>query len=115
MTFALLLAVVLDAPLAQSATCTLPAYKAPAEWRACKKDEECWLASDACRKCQDFVAVNKVYSLQATQQDLEQRLKANCIKKCEMCDMRTVELKCLDGYCTAKRVKLKPAAPDAGQ
>lgn len=116
MTFALLLAVVLDAPLAQSAACTLPPYQAPAEWRACKKDDECTLASDACRMCQDFVPVHKAHSLPATQADLEKRLKARCIKKCEQsCDPRSVEVKCVDGFCAAKRVKVKPQAADAGQ
>ena len=114
MTFALIVSLMLPVSLGQSQNCTLPPYKATNEQRACTKDDDCTLASDACRMCQDFIPVNKVNSIPVTMDDLEKRLAAKCIKQCEQkCDPRSVVVKCVDSYCTASKVKLV-AVPDGG-
>lgn len=112
MTFALALSVFFQAPLAQA--CTLPKYEPPKEWRECKKDDDCTFASDDCRMCENWVAVNKVWSTQALMADLEKRLASKCIKECKLtCDIRSIQLKCIDNYCTGRKVKLVKL-PDGG-
>jgi len=116
MTFVLVLKLLLHAPLAQSQTCSLPKYEPPKEWQACVRDTDCILASDPCRYCENFIPVNRMYTFQATEADLEKRLASKCIKKCEpKCDPRSNALKCIDSYCTVVRVKVPPPATDAGK
>jgi hypothetical protein len=95
-----------------AADCTIPAPKIPKEWAECKKDDDCALASDNCRFCDNYIPVNKAFQTAATMRDLENRLAAKCVKQCPSCPPSEVELKCIDSYCSASKKK-KEKAPAA--
>lgn len=72
---------------------------------SCLSDDDCAVAGDACRSCQNPIAINKKYLELFLKLDNEARRKIKCVLTCEACSMETHRFSCIGGKCRGSKIK----------
>lgn len=97
-------------------SCIKPAQDLPIDAKSfdCRKDSDCELVDEACRSCQEPLALNSAYITAFNETDESDRVDTMCLLTCEACDQSQAKVSCKAGKCIAE-IDSNKAAPQVPQ